>query len=453
MTQHPSEHEGELRAFDLRRQLRGRFVDVLALFALIALGLLATGVIVTQQKSAFPSWFPILGQDFFHIEGEFTTAQAITPGQGQAVTISGIRVGQVESVRLEDGHAVVGLDVDPEYAPLIHTDARLLMRPKTGLQDMVVELEPGVQDELMEDGGTIPLSRTQPNVNPDEIFARLDDDTRTYLQLLLQAAGEGIGSREQGLQLSAGLRRLEPFSRDIARLNGAIATRRESLARVIHDFRLLTEELANHDAELTRFVDSSGDALGSFARQEASLRSTLRELPGTLDTTRKALGASNRLSIELRPTLKELIPQAQYFAPALRSAQRFFRQTRAPLRDQIRPFIPQAIPTLKETVNAAKPFAKTVRGFRDTLKPLNYGFNELAYNPGGTYRKSYLFYLAWLNHLFNAGYLEDGGGPLRRGLVMLSCNSATLASGFAGTDAFLKTVLQVTRIPSSQEIC
>ena len=453
MTDHPSQHEGELRAFDLRRQLRGRFVDVVAIIVLIAFGLATTAVILTQQKSAFPTWFPVLGQDFFHIEGEFTTAQAITPGQGQAVTISGIRVGQVESVRLEEGHAVVGLDVEREYAELIHTDARLLMRPKTGLQDMVVELEPGVEEELMAEGGTIPLARTHPNINPDEIWARLDDDTRTYLQLLLQAAGDGIGSREQGLQLSAGLRRLEPFSRDIARLNGAIATRRQSLARVIHNFRLLTEELANHDTELTRFVDSSGDALGSFARQEASLRGTLRELPGALDTTHKALGASNRLSKELEPTLTELIPQARYFAPALRSAQRFFRQTKAPLRDQVRPFLPQAIPTLKEVVPAAKPFAKTVRGFRDTLKPLNFGFNQLAYNPGGTYGKSYLFYLAWLNHLFNATYLQDAEGPLRRGLVMLSCNSANLAFGASGTNAFLKTLLQVTSVPTNSDIC
>lgn len=453
MTQRPGQHSGEMRAWSLRRQLRRRTGDLVAVIVLLVAGLGVAAAIITQQKAAFPSWMPFLGQDFFHVEAELTSAQALTPGQGQAVTVSGIRIGQVESVRLEDGHAVVGLDVTPKYAPLLTPDSRLLVRPKTGLQDMVVEVEPGNQPGRLEEGSTIPLSRTQPNVNPDEILRSLDADTRLYLQMLLQAAGEGIGSREQGLQLSAGLRRLEPFSRDIARLNGALATRRRSIARAVHYFRLLTEELGAHDAEIRRFVASSADALGSFARQEASLRSTLRELPGTLATTNRALGSSNRLSLELAPTLRELIPQARALAPALRSAQRLFRQTREPLESQIRPFVRQTIPTLKDVVPAAGPLAKTVRGFRDTLKPLNYAFNELAYNPGGSYRKGYLFYLAWLNHLLNATYLQDAEGPLRRGLVLLSCQTATLADGAAATDAFLKTLLQVTRVPTEADIC
>ncbi len=38
--------------------------------------------------------------------------------------------------------------------------------------------------------------------------------------------------------------------------------------------------------------------------------------------------------------------------------------------------------------------------------------NELTYKPKGS-RQSYLFYLPWLNHNFNAAFnLEDAGGPL-----------------------------------------
>ena len=47
----------------------------------------------------------------------------MTPGQGQTVRVSGVRVGDIAKVDLKDGRAVVTMDVDPEYKDLIHTDA------------------------------------------------------------------------------------------------------------------------------------------------------------------------------------------------------------------------------------------------------------------------------------------------------------------------------------------
>ena len=65
--------------------------------------------IFTQQKASLPSWLPLVGEEFEHISAEFTTAQAVTPGQGQAVNVAGLQIGKVASVDLEDGHAVVGM--------------------------------------------------------------------------------------------------------------------------------------------------------------------------------------------------------------------------------------------------------------------------------------------------------------------------------------------------------
>ena len=85
------------------------------------------------------------------------------------------------------------MQVDHKYAALIHPDASLLLRPRTGLQDMTIEVDPGTDGEPVEEGSTLPLASSQPNVQPDQIFASLDGDTRSFLQLLLQAAGEGLG--------------------------------------------------------------------------------------------------------------------------------------------------------------------------------------------------------------------------------------------------------------------
>ena len=37
--------------------------------------------------------------------------------------VSGVRVGDITKVGLKDGHAVVTMDLDPEYKDLVHTDA------------------------------------------------------------------------------------------------------------------------------------------------------------------------------------------------------------------------------------------------------------------------------------------------------------------------------------------
>ena len=161
--------------------------------------------IFTQQKASLPSWAPFVGEEFVHITGEFETAQAVAPGQGQAVDIAGIQVGKITSVALEDGHAVVGMDIEPKYMELIHPDATLLMRPKTNLNDMVVEVAPGTGKGHLEAGDNIPLAQTESNTNLDAFLATLDADTRQYIQLLLAGGAEGVGN---GRQLS---RRLPPL--------------------------------------------------------------------------------------------------------------------------------------------------------------------------------------------------------------------------------------------------
>ena len=129
----------------MRRAIREHLRDFVAIIVLVVLAVVTTGVILVQQSANFPAWVPILGSDHFELKAEFTTAQAVTPGQGQQITIAGIKVGTVGTVTLENGRAVVTMDIDNKYAPLIHPDASLLLRPRTGLQDMTIEIDTGTK--------------------------------------------------------------------------------------------------------------------------------------------------------------------------------------------------------------------------------------------------------------------------------------------------------------------
>ena len=433
----------------LSRQVRGRRKDTIAIFVLALAGIVMMLGIFTQQKASLPSWLPVVGEEFEHITAEFSTAQAVTPGQGQSVDIAGIQIGKVTSVDLEDGHAVVGMDIVPEYMKLIHPNANFLLRPKTGLNDMIVEVDPGSGKDHIEDGAHFTLAQTEPNTNLDAFLATLDGDTRQYIQLLVAGGAQGLGSR--GKQASNALRRFQPFVHSTAKLNKVIAERHVELANVIHNFGALTTELGRHDTEIRRFVSASDDVLGNFANQQDSIQEILRAFPPALQAGNASLASSKRFTDVAYPALTALIPQTQALTPAFKATERMFSQTTAPIRDQIRPFTRQIRPLLTHTAEASGPFAKTVKSFGESLHGFNGFLNELAYKPKGS-RQSFLFYVPWLNHDFNAAFLQDAGGPVLRGLGMISCTGASLGYGFVETRPVLKTLAQSINLPRSEEI-
>src|SRR6201990_1017390 len=189
----PTREKGRVAHFWawLTRQARGRRKDTIAIVVLALAGIVMMLGIFVNQKASLPSWLPFVGEEFEHISAEFQTAQAVTPGQGQAVDVASIQIGKVSSVTLEDGHAVVGMAIEPKYMKLIHPDSEFLLRPKTGLNDMDVEVEPGSGTGQVADGHKFGLAQTEPNVNLDQFLASLDADTRQYIQLLVAGGAPG----------------------------------------------------------------------------------------------------------------------------------------------------------------------------------------------------------------------------------------------------------------------
>jgi phospholipid/cholesterol/gamma-HCH transport system substrate-binding protein len=438
----------------MSRALRSHIREILAIIALLAAALFATTVILINQRTSLPSWVPLIGTDRFALKAEFSTAQAVTPGQGQSVVIAGIKVGEISGVKLQDGHAVVGMDVDNKYAPLIHEDSSLLLRPKTGLNDMVVEVDPGTQSSPnVNENSTIPLASTQPQVNPDEFLASLDADTQQFLKLLLANGAEALDPNQgRDVRLSNALRRLDPFARDIARISGALVQRRQNIANSIHNFQLLSTELGNKDQDLANFVDSSNAALGAFAREEASIRGAVQQLPSTLKVTRGALKSANSLALVSGPALKKALPGSRATGAALRSLRPLFQQTAGPIENQIRPFTTQVATPVTHIAQTSQGLGKATPGLKTGFTDLNLGLNALAYNPPGN-DEGFLFYVPWLNHNLNANYLlQDAYGPIRRGILLVSCSTAFTADGTLLAEPYLRLLYQLTGSPRSKNI-
>ena len=432
--------------------IRKHLKDAVAILVLLAVALAVALVILANQRLTLPAGVPVLGRDTVEVEAELTTAQAVTPGQGQTVNIAGVEVGEISSVELENGRAVVGMQIDREHMPL-YRDATILLRPKTGLKDMVAELNPGTPEagELAE-GERIPASQTLPDVNLDEILAELDADTRDYLKLLLGDGANGL--RGNGRALARAIRRFEPTARYAGQVNRQLARRRENVARVIHNFSLLTEELGGRDAQLAEFVESSNAVFSALANQDANIRATLQELPSTLDVTQETLGKVDVMASVLGPTLEDLRPAARALGPAQRELQPFLTTTTPIIRDELRPFTRAALPTVRELRPALSDLAAATPNLTRAFQVVNVLFNTLAYNPPGDTSEGYLFWLSWLNHVGASLFATaDAHGPIRHGVVILGCNTARLLETLAQANPQLGTLIDLLNGPTSEEIC
>jgi phospholipid/cholesterol/gamma-HCH transport system substrate-binding protein len=330
----------------------------------------------------------------------------------------------------------------------------MLLRPKTGLKDMIVELDPGTKAAgALNEGDTIPIQNTAPDVNLDEVLSSLDADTRTYLQILVNSGGEAFGNKGYPADLRKTFKRFEPTNRDLAKITGLLSQRRANLSRVVHNYSLITSELGKRDVQLAQFVGSANANFKALANQDANIRASLRELPPTLTTARTALQKADAFAKELGPTLQALRPTARALGPALAATRPFLRITTPIIRDQIRPFARDTQPTTRALRIAADNLKPLTPKLTSTFRFVNALFNELAFNPKGA-EEGYLFWTAWANHDANTIFgTQDAHGPIRRGLVIISCDSLSLLNQVVAANPPLNTLFTLLHAPALAQVC
>lgn len=436
------------------RGARKQLGNALWTLAIVALGLLVGGYLASQQRLTVPDWVPIAGQERFELEARLQTAAGVLPGQGAAVTIAGVKVGEIAGVRLDRGQAVLRLRIEPRHAR-IHRDATLLLRPKTSLKDMVVQLDPGRRGPLLEDGETLGIEATRPDVNLDEILASLDGDTRAALQLLIGDAGTALGDGN-GRRLGAALKRFEPLSRHAAKASRLVAQRRVKLKRLMGNLSRLADELGSRDRQLATFVNSSAAVFRRFAAQSGRLGEAVELLPDTLRVSDGALVKLTRLGDTLEAGLAQLRPAARALGPTLDATRPFLRTTTPVIRRQLRPFAREAQPTARRLVPTARRLADATPNLRTLTDVLNAIVDELAHDPpgDGPTGQGYLFHVPWASHNTNSVLAsQDGVGPLRRGVVLMSCGSMQLLESLASPrrNPTLSTLIQLLASPDYRQ--
>src|ERR671916_945499 len=322
----------------MKRAIKKYRKDFIATIGVIILSIGVLGYIISQQD-ARPRIPGIEGAPF-KLQIELADARAVVPGQGQKITIAGVEIGKVGKVELEEGRGIARADIEPKYKGIVRDDATALLRPKTGLKDMFIEIDPGSKSARpLDEMERIPVANTAPDVDSDEFLEALDTDTRAYLQLLINGAGKGL--QNHGNDLREVFKRLEPLHRDLARITRSVAERRSNLRTLIHNYGSLMTRLGRSDDDLRRLVTASNETL-------EALRPAFRQLDDT--------------NAELRPLAREGTPI---------------------IRNQVRPFVRRARPYVRDLRSATVNLNRTSRDIQKSLLETNRFFNIAAYNKGG----------------------------------------------------------------------
>jgi phospholipid/cholesterol/gamma-HCH transport system substrate-binding protein len=415
----------------VKRAIRMNARWVATMIGLAALAMLVGGYILHQQGLRFP-W---VEEKPVRMHAVLTVAQAVTPGQGQSVQVAGVKIGKIADVELRGGQAVLGLDIERKYADegLIRTDARALLRPRTPLKDMYLQVFPGSRDAAPAKGGfELPIQATLTDVNLDEIVAQLDTRTRDYLTLLVSGTGQGLKGR--GADLAEVFRRFGPTVRDLGRVNRSVANERVALRRLVTSLSKLSGRLARKPKDLSQLVSTANATFGAFASEDANLRDTVAELPATLRQATSTLADVRPFANELGPATKALTPTVRALDDSNPEVKALAREATPIVRSEIRPFARAARPVTRDLRPAATNLAATLPELQRDAVVLNRFLNMVGYNPKGREapgtagrEEGYLFWIPWVSHqAANLINVDDANGPMRP--IFLTGTCATLTS-------------------------
>jgi phospholipid/cholesterol/gamma-HCH transport system substrate-binding protein len=404
-------------------------MDFVAIVSLVVLAFATVAYILEHQPSF------TFGQSYYTVRAEFQTGAAITAGQGQAVTIAGVQVGLVGGVTLQDGRALVTMNIDKQYAP-IYRNATVLLRPRTPLKDMYLALYPGTPSAgKIPNGGELGAASTAPDIDVDQILSSLDVDSRTYLLLLLSGGAQAFHdpgatgsapSADAVADLRGLFKRFAPLNRDTAAFTSLLAKRTRKIRDSIHNLQAVVTSLGAVDSDLSSLIRASNTNFTAISSQDAALETALTLLPSTLQQTSTTLSQVRGFATQSGAALRGLEPFASELEPALRELQPLVLDTRSSIQNQLRPFSVAVQPLAQTLKPAAANLAKATPALSSTISVLNSLFNELGYQPKGG-QQSYLFWGAWLSHIAaSLTSTQDANGPIIQGQFMATCPALNL---------------------------
>ncbi|MCU1679976.1 MAG: Mammalian cell entry related domain protein [Amycolatopsis sp.] len=334
-----------------RKQRFRRFMDrvktepglkrnVSVLIALIALAGVAGGIILTNQRVNFP-W-----DNKFEFYATFAGSPGVSPDHGQEVRIAGVAVGEIKTADVDNrGMARLELSIDPQYK--VYDNATVVLRPKSPLNEMYVELNPGnaAKGHPLAADGVLPVTASQRPIEIDEVLDHLDDNSREALTTLLQESDTALAAAPQNLP--QGLTATDQVAQKLQPVLAALNTRRDGIQHLVTALQQISSSVGDDGGRLQSLADSLQTTLSVLGQKSSSLDSVLGQLPDLTTQLKAATDSVGTLSSQLDPALDNLKNASSTLPDALSKLTGTVDQLNTTL-DEAKPVVDKAGPVVAD---------------------------------------------------------------------------------------------------------
>jgi phospholipid/cholesterol/gamma-HCH transport system substrate-binding protein len=216
--------------------------------------LLLTGCDFDVYKLPLPGGTDV-GDDAITVKADFRDVLDLVPKS--TVKVDDVNVGQVTDVDLDDGHAVVTMELRKDVD--LPANARAEIRQTSLLGEKFVSLGPPTDrtaDGRLADGAELTLEQTGRNPEVEEVLGALS--------LILNGGG---------------VAQLKTIASEV---NKALGGRESTTRSVLDQIRQLMTQLDDNKADIVAAIESVNRLAVSVRKQQGSIDAALEELPSAL---------------------------------------------------------------------------------------------------------------------------------------------------------------------------
>jgi virulence factor Mce-like protein len=244
-----------------------------------------------------------------HYTARFLQAAALQVGN--PITIAGIPVGEVTSMKLAGDHVEAGLKVQKDVA--LGQDSRATIKVTTILGSRYLALDPEGSGMLPDN--TFELSHTEV---PYDLQEALADVTTTYEQVDSDKFAQTLGIL--GTQLK-GIPGVLPQALENTRtLSTIIADRRDQLGTLLQTTEQVSNTLRRQQSNIGSLINQGNDLIGEFVSRRESFHAMMAALTNLVQTL-------SGIVVDDRPELEKLLQNIRELSDMLGKHDDLLRST------------------------------------------------------------------------------------------------------------------------------
>jgi virulence factor Mce-like protein len=214
----------------------------------------------------------LVGAGYRHYTAEFLQAASLRAGN--PITVAGIPVGEVTSMKLDGDHVEAGLKIRDDV--VLGKDSKASIKVTTILGSRYLALDPTGPGSLPDN--TFDLSHTDV---PYDLQAALKDATTTFEQVDSDRFAQSL--TVLGKQLERLPAVMPQAVENINSLSSIIAQRRDQLGQLLKSTEQVTNTLRSQQATLGNLVNEGQELMGQFVARRAVFHQMMQSLTSFVD--------------------------------------------------------------------------------------------------------------------------------------------------------------------------